>query len=149
MNIKPLIGIDNIVLGSSKQALFDLLGEPDSSSSDEWPDGTISEAWKYPGLGIVLNFDSDTDYRLSTITVTAADAELNDIKPIGLNIDTLIERLPTIVLDEDLSDTVKDYVCPEREISFWTVNGVIEHITLFPEYGVDNFPIWPASIRQA
>ena len=38
MKIKPLIGIDNIVLGSSKEALFDLLGQPESSSSDEWPD---------------------------------------------------------------------------------------------------------------
>jgi len=143
MKIKPLIGIDNIVLGSSKEALFDLLGEPESSSSDEWPDGTISEAWKYPGLGIVLNFDSDTDYRLSTITVTAKDAELDDIKLIGSDINTLINILPTIVLDEDLSETVKDYVCQEKEISFWTVNGVIEHITLFPEYTADNLPIWP------
>lgn len=143
MKIKPLIGIDNIMLGSSKEALFNLLGEPESSSSDEWPDGTISEAWMYPEPGITLNFDSDTDYRLSTITVTAKDAELDDIKPIGLNINTLIEKLPTIVLDEDLSDTMKDYVCPEREISFWVVNSVIEHVTLFPEYGADNMPIWP------
>jgi len=144
MKIKPLIGIDNIVLGSSKEALFDLLGEPESSSSDEWPDGTISEAWKYPGMGIVLNFDSDTDYRLSTITVTAKDAELDDINPIGSNIDILINEFPTIVLDEDLSETMKDYVCQQREISFWTVNGVIEHVTLFPEYGADNLPIWPS-----
>ena len=143
MKIKPLIGIDNIVLGSSKEALFDLLGEPESSSSDEWPDGTISEAWKYPNLGIILNFDSDTDYRLSTITITTPDAELDNIKPIGLNINTLIKKLPTLVLDEDLSETVKDYVCPEREISFWAVNDVIEHITMFPKYGVDNMPIWP------
>ena len=143
MKIKALVGIDNIVLGSSKEAIFDLLGEPESSSSDEWPDGTISEAWKYPKLGIMLNFDSDTDYRLSTITISAQDAELDDIKPIGLNINTLIEKLPTVVLDEDLSETVKDYVCQKREISFWAVNDVIEHITLFPEYGADNLPIWP------
>lgn len=142
MKIKPLIGIDNIVLGSTKETLFDLLGEPASSSSDEWPDGTISEAWTYPALGIVLNFDSDTDYRLSTITVTAKDAELDDIQPIGLHIDALLEKRPSIVLDEDLSETVKDYVCPETEISFWVVNNVIEHVTLFPEYGADNMPIW-------
>lgn len=143
MKIHPLIGIDNIVLGSSKETLFNLLGEPESSNSDEWPDGTISEAWLYPGLGITLNFDSDTDYRLSTITVTATNAELDDIRPIGLNINVLLEKLPSIVLDEDLSETVKDYVCPKREISFWTVNDVVEHITLFPEYGADNLPIWP------
>lgn len=143
MTIKPLVGIDHIVLGSTKQTLFDLLGEPESSSSDEWPDGTISEAWMYPALGIVLNFDSDTDYRLSTITITAQDAELDDIKPIGLNINTLIKKLPSLVLDEDLSESIKDYVCPDREISFWVVNNVIEHVTLFPQYGADNMPIWP------
>lgn len=143
MKIKPLIGIDNIKLGSSKEALFNLLGAPETSNSDEWPDGTISEAWLYTERGITLNFDSDTDYRLSTITVTAKDAELDDINPIGLNINTLLEKLPSVVLDEDLSETTKDYVCPEREISFWVVNEVIEHMTLFPEYGADNLPIWP------
>lgn len=143
MKIKPLIGIDNIMLGSSKEALFDLLGSPESSCSDEWPDGTISEAWMYPERGFVLNFDSDTDYRLSTITITAKDAVLDDIKPIGLNINTLKEKLPSIVLDEELSESVKDYVCPETEISFLVVNNVIEHVTLFPEYGADNVPIWP------
>ena len=143
MIIKPLIGIDNIILGSSKEILFDSLGAPETSNSDEWPDGTISEAWIYIALGITLNFDSDTDYRLSTITVTAKDAELDNIKPIGLNIKTLLAKLPSIELDEDLSETVKDYVCPEREISFWVVNDVIEHMTLFPEYGADNLPLWP------
>lgn len=143
MKIKPLIGIDNVVLGGSKQSLFDLLGEPESSSSDEWPDGTISEAWIYPALGIVLNFDSDTDYRLSTITITAKNAELDEIKPIGLNINTLIEKLPSIVLDEDLNESIKDYVCPDREISFWVVNNVIEQVTLFPQYDADNMLVWP------
>jgi len=143
MKIKPLIGIDNIVLGSSKESLFDLLGEPDSSSSDEWPDGTISEAWKYPNMGVILNFDSDTNYQLSTITITAKDAELENIKPVGLDIETLINQFPTIFLDEDLSESLKDYVCQEREISFWTVDGVVEHVTLFPEYDANNQPIWP------
>ena len=143
MKIKPLIGFDNIVLGSTKEVILNLLGQPESYNSDEWPDGTISEAWSYPTLGFVLNFDSDTDYRLSTITITATSAEMDDIKPIGLNINVLIEKLPSIVLDEALSETVKDYVCQEREVSFWAVNDVVEHITLFPEYSPDNLPIWP------
>lgn len=143
MKIKPLIGIDNILLGSSKESVFDLLGEPHSSNSDEWPDGTISEAWLYPERGLILNFDSDTDYRLSTITITTKDAELDDIKPIGLAISILLEKIPSIVIDEDFDDQVKDYVWQEKEISFWAVNDVIEHITLFPEYGEDNNPVWP------
>lgn len=79
MIIKPLIGVGDITLGLSKEALFELLGQPESANSDEWPDGTISESWIYPATGIVLNFDSDTNYRLSTITIHSKSVELDDI----------------------------------------------------------------------
>jgi len=146
MIIKPLIGIDNVTLGSPKQTIFDILGQPDSTNSDEWPDGTISESWLYPKLSLTLNFDSDDNYRLSTINSTSNDAELEGLRLIGLNINTLINSHPSITLDEDLGNNVKDYVYPEKEISFWVVNDIIENITLFPEYDKSNdLPIWPVS----
>jgi len=146
MIIRPLIGIDNVLLGSSKQSIFDILGQPDSTKSDEWPDGTISESWLYPKLCLTLNFDSDDNYRLSTINLTSNEAELEGLKPVGLNINTLIEKHPSIILDEDLGNNVKDYMLPEKELSFWVVNDVIENITLFPEYDKSNdLPIWPVS----
>lgn len=146
MIIKPLTGIDNVTLGSSKQSVFDLLGQPDSIKSDEWPDSTISESWLYLSSGLTLNFDSDDNYRLSTINLTSSKAELEGLKLIGLNINTLIESHPSIILDEDLGNNVKDYIYPEKELSFWVVNSVIENITLFPEYDKSNdLPIWPVS----
>lgn len=146
MLIKPLIGIDNIMLGSSKELVFDLLGQPASTKSDEWPDGTISESWLYPDTGLTLNFDSDDNYRLSTINLTSKEAELEGLKLIGLNISAVIKKYPSIILDEDLAGDVKDYVYPEKEISFWVVNDIIENITLFPEYDKSNdLPIWPVT----
>jgi len=144
MIIKPQIGIDNIILGSSKESIFDQLGQPDTTKSDEWPDGTISESWLYSDLGLTLNFDSDDDYRLSTISSISKKAELEGLTLIGLNINTVIKKYPSILLDEDLNNGVKDYVYPEKEISFWVVNDIIENITLFPEYDKSNdLPVWP------
>lgn len=144
MLIKPLIGIDNIILGSSKEFVFELLGQPASTNSDEWPDGTISESWLYPASGLTLNFDSDDNYRLSTISSNSKESELEGLKVIGLNINTVIKKHPSIILDEDLTGGVKDYVYPEKEISFWVVNDIIENITLFPEYDKSNdLPVWP------
>ena len=146
MILKPLIGIDNIVLGSSKKVIFDLLGEPDSTSSDEWPDGTISESWLYSESNLTLNFDSDDNYRLSTMSSNSKEAEFEGLKLIGLNINTLIKSHPSIILDEDLTGGVKDYVYPEKEISFWVVNDIIENVTLFPEYDKSNdLPVWPVT----
>lgn len=144
--IKPLIGIDNIILGSSKESIFDLLGQPESTNSDEWPDGTISESWLYSASDLTLNFDSDNNYRLSTISTTSKQAELEGLKLIGQNIKPVINNHPSIILDEDLADGVKDYVYPEKEISFWVVNDIIENITLFPEYDKSNdLPVWPVT----
>lgn len=144
MKIKPLIGIGKITLGSSKEVIINLLGNPDLTKSDEWPDSTISESWHYPDLGVVLNFDSDDNYCLSTITTTSKEVELEGLKPIGLKIDKVIECMPSVILDEDLTGGVRDYVYPDKEISFWVVNNIIENITLFPEYDKSNdTPIWP------
>lgn len=146
MIIKPLIGIDNIILGSSKEIIYNLLGQPDSTNSDEWPDGTISESWLYTSAGLTLNFDSDDHYRLSTINSNSKETKLEDVKIIGLDINTLIKNHPAIILDEDLTDGLKDYLYPEKEISFWVVNNIIEHVTLFPEYdNSTNLPIWPVT----
>ncbi|MCW8935528.1 MAG: hypothetical protein OQK98_12455 [Gammaproteobacteria bacterium] len=146
MILKPLIGIDNIILGSSKQSIFELLGQPESTNSDEWPDGTISESWLYLDSGLTLNFDSDNNYRLSTINTTSRQAELEGLKLVGKNINSIIDKHSSIILDEDLSESVKDYVYPEKEISFWVVNDLIENITVFPEYDKSkDLPIWPVT----
>ena len=144
--IKPLIGVNNILLGSSKELIYNLLGQPDTTKSDEWPDGTISESWIYTSTGLTLNFDSDDHYKLSTINSSSKETELDNLKIIGIDINKLIKVHPTIILDEDLTSGVKDYLYPEKEISFWTVNNIIEHITLFPEYDKStNLPIWPVT----
>jgi len=144
MMLKPLIGIDNIILGSSKEVIFNQLGQPASTKSDEWPDGTISESWLYPDTGLTLNFDSDNNYRLSTISTDSKQAELDGLSLISQNINSIIDNHPSIILDEDLDNGVKDYVYPENEISFWVVNDIIENITLFPEYDKSNdLPVWP------
>ncbi|MDH5484258.1 MAG: hypothetical protein OEY43_03390 [Gammaproteobacteria bacterium] len=144
MNIKPMMGVENILLGTSKEAIIKLLGNPDLSRSEEWPDNTISETWTYSTMGLQLNFDSDDNYCLSTITLTSKDVVLEGIRPIGLDINRLIEQLPSIILEQDFEANAKDYIYPEKEISFWVVDDIVENLTIFPAYDkITDAPIWP------
>ena len=144
MNIIPLVGIDDIILGSTKEEIANLLGEPDAKEQDEWPDDTLSETWSYQDMGLELNFDSEDGYRLTTITTTSSGASLEGINPIGLEEKKFVELLPLVKLDDDFEENGKGYIYPEKEISFWVLDGVVVNLTLFPEYDkTGNIPIWP------
>ena len=137
-------GIGNIILGSTKEEIVNLLGEPDETSQDEWPDQTISDTWSYHELKMELSFYSDSNYCLTTITTTSDNVEFEGIKPIHLKEQQLVESFPSIVLDEDFEENGKDYIYPEKEISFWVVDGVVDNLTVFPKYDkTGNIPIWP------
>ena len=144
MEIRPLIGIGNAVLGSTKEEVIGLLGKPTSKKIDDWPDDTKSENWVYQDLGLELSFDSEDGYVLSTITTTSKSAILNGVCPIGLSINRVIEVMPSIELDEDFDSGLQDYVYPSKEISFWVINGIVRNLTVFPEYDKErDRPIWP------
>ena len=144
MNIIPLVGIDDIILGSTKEEIANLLGEPDAKEQDEWPDDTLSETWSYQDMEVELIFGSEDGYRLTTITTTSNKASLDGINPINLAEKKLVELLPLVKLDDDFEENGKGYIYPEKEISFWVLDGVVVNLTLFPEYDkTGNIPIWP------
>ena len=144
MNILPHVGIENVVLGSTKEAIRALLGEPDNIEHDVWPDDTQSETWAYEDMGFELGFNSEDGWKLGVITTTSSAASLEGVKPIGLEENELTKLLPGVKLDEDFKESGKDYIYPEKEISFWIADGLVVNITVFPEYDkTGNIPIWP------
>lgn len=148
MKIIPLVGIDNIVFGSSRDEIKKLLGEPTTTIKHEWPDDTDTESWIYEALGLELNFGSDEDYRLTTITTSSPDATLDGVQPVGLAEEKLKELLPAVKLDDDFDENGKDYFYPEKEISFWILNDKVFNLTLFPEYDENGEEaIWPPTIH--
>ena len=146
MKIQSLLGIGNITFGSTKDEIQNILGKPSSIQIDEWPDQTKSETWLFEKPGLELAFDEEDNYRLGTITTTSREAVLENIKPIGLNINAIIKYIPSVILEEDLGGKVKNYIYPKKEISLWVINDIVKNLSLFPEYDETNeFPIWPKS----
>ena len=128
----------------SKEAVISLLGEPESKANDTWSDETMSETWAYKNPNMELAFYSDTDFRLTTITVFTTKAVIDGKNPIGKSESTLLEMLPALKLDDDFEENGKDYVYPGKELSFWVSDGIVNNVTIFPLYDkTGNLPIWP------
>jgi len=83
MEIKPLIGVDDLMLGMSRDEVSKLLGEPDKKGKALWSDTTKDETWEYYEFDLEANFYEDDDFLLGTIDINSPNAVLEDKKPIG------------------------------------------------------------------
>lgn len=149
MVIKPLVGVDDLLLGSDRDAVVQSLGTPDRVRSKTWPDKSDSEHWEYDRLAVDVTFASNDDYRLGTIAVRNERAELNGLCLIGLKQEDFLGRIKSAGIDVALEDSfddidARDYVCDRLSLSFWFWHGILDSITLMPEYDDSgNVPIWP------
>jgi len=51
---------------------------------------------------------------------------------------------PKVILDEDFEENGKCYVYTNKEITFWVSDGIVDSLTIFPEYNsTGEIPIWP------
>ncbi len=62
--------------------------------------------------------------------------------------ENLLDKLNTAFVDfvgGAFGESGKDYILPEHELSFWIVDGMVDNISIFPEYDEtrDVF-IWPS-----
>ena len=146
MKIRPLIGLDNLLLGTSKEAVKDLLGNPEEKWTEEFSGGIKSDEWRYSKKQIELSFDSDDAYVLSSITVCNPEGRLDGLSVIGISLEELLLKFPGLQLDDDYEELGKDYVLPEAELSFWVVDDEVQSVTIFPKYEDDNETVkWPSA----
>lgn len=144
MNIKPLVGFDNIQFGFTREKVKEILGKPSTSENIDFPDGSSTDSWIYDKLNVELNFDSDESYRLSRITFYSEKAEIGGICIIGKSEKELMQHFPQIYLDEELGESGNNYEYLEKEISFWVVDGAVNNFTLFVPFDESGKKIlWP------
>lgn len=152
MEIKPLVGVDNILLGSTRDDVKKLLGEPSEICKDTHEDGCQEEDWEYHELGLALTFLSVDDYLLGAITVINEKALFMGHRMIGMIEEDFLEALEDcepgeILVDDEVEFEevdAKDFIWDAKNISFWMVDGVIDHICVMPEYDeAEENPIWP------
>ena len=147
--IIPYVGFDQIKLGQTLGRVELILGKATDRNKEIFSDKSISVTLKYPNLGIDLDFSSDDDFRLGTMTFYSKEFTLNGMSLIGLNEIEFIMKLkkvfPDLELDDDFKElNSKDYTSNSNGISFWIENGIVESISIFPQYKDDDeTPIWP------
>ena len=147
--IIPYFGFDKIKLGLTLGQIELLLGKASENNKETYSDNSIDMILKYHNLGIDFTFSSDDDFRLGTITFYSNDFTLKGKKLIGLNEEEFVSKSSLIFSDIELEDDFqelnsKDYTSNSNGISFWIDNGIVESISIFPDYeNDDETPIWP------
>jgi len=130
MEIKPLIGLNDILFGMSRDSIKNLLGEPKSTRGfSPLADNDKAEIWLYSN-GIELYFLTDENYLLSTITVESNVSKLDNFDCIGVSEKELKLKYPQIETSDNFEDFGKDYLLPNKEISFWVVDGRVRGLTI-------------------
>jgi len=147
--IIPYVGFDKIKLGQTLGQIELLLGKATEKNRETFSDDSLTMTLKYHNLGIDLNFSSDDDFRLGTMTFYSKEFTLNGINLIGLKEIEFMMKSKMVFSDLELDDdfkelNAKDYTSNSNGISFWIENGIVESISIFPDYQDDDeTPIWP------
>ncbi len=149
--IKPLKGLGRLVFGLSKNEVVRQLGEADKSELIEYPDGLSTEIWTYDSLQLECSFEEEEDRRLGSLEMFNGELLLKGKKIIGLDemrfVDAFIQLDLGSILSEktDPEDNFYNYYCRDSNMMIWISDGVVESITLMPEYDLaGNKTVWPA-----
>lgn len=151
MEITPHKGVGNIKFGMLEKEVIAELGKPserESSSFEE--DDSESVNLEYESLGLQLNFSSEDNFRLGTITCTLEEHTLFGHSFIGqeeafLNQESVKSSLIDLKLDDDLNEPGStDFYSDKHGISLWIHEGIIMSLSMFPEYDTTgDSVIWP------
>ncbi len=147
--IIPYFGFNKIKLGLTLGQIELLLGKASENNKETYSDNSVDMILNYHNLGVELTFSSDDNFRLGTITFYSKDFSLKGINLIGLNEKEFIAKSKRILSDIELEDDFqelnsKDYISNSNGISFWIDDGIVESISVFPDYkNDDETPIWP------
>jgi len=149
--IKPLIGIEGLSLGITKEEARNILGPPDKCSVQDFKqDGSHDEDWEYWKLGLKLTFSSEDNWLLGTIEVASKEATLAGHRLIDLTEEQLLERLnqiditPTILEDDFMDLSLRNFFCDKYSLTFWVQDGIVTSIAIFPKNDESgNTPLWP------
>lgn len=126
MKIRPRTGVGDIELGMTRDEARRALGEPERSDRVS-VEGTDWVEWHYDSKGFSVYFDGDEDYRLVTADVDHPDLELGGFRPIGADLETVLDVLGELgewELVEELTEGGRcAYELVGTELWFWFEDG--------------------------
>lgn len=150
LEIIPHVGFGLVKFGMTKDQVAGKLGKP-NDIYEEKIDGTTEVVVDYEEIGVDLSFSSADNYRLGTMSFYAEDTLLCGEEFIGMTEEELIESakaagINDLELEDDFEDLdSKDYYSDEFGVSFWIQDGIVDSITVFPQYNAedDDRVLWP------
>ncbi len=152
IEVKTGEGLGDIKFGITKDALVELLGQPDEKDGFSYDEGddNDTEAWHYDEFELSFSFDKDDDWRLGTIASSSEATLFEGEKIIGLDVDSLLNLLKHKGIDaesEDLSTTeIPNHhvvVVEQESINFWFEDGKLSEIQWSPMWADEETIIWP------
>lgn len=147
-------GLGRIKFGISREELKKILGEPDEvdrfSHSDAEDD--LTESWHYDELDLSASFDQQEDWRLTTLSVSSPEYELEGESLIGLPKKEVTDRLKKLGLTDLESEDWSSAESPnhllisseEAGMNFWLDEGLLTEIQWGPLISEDDSLEWPA-----
>jgi hypothetical protein len=127
--------------GMTRDEVRELLGKPEER--DRSPVGSDeSEAWYFRSRGLSLHFDSDVDWRLTTIEVGLPEAELDGQKLVGMTVEQLRAAHPGRLLAWN-GDEFEPMTIDAWSMNLWIEDGVLGDIQWSVPFGADDRECWP------
>ncbi len=147
--VNPRVGLNDIKLGMLRNDVKSILGEPEEvAPSAQGEDESI--AWYYWEEGLCFNFDSEYDFRLTTIEVANSNTYLSGVNVIGLSVEEARTSLRSAGIDNlHFSDESSDncnwgLLAHENEhLNLWFEDGVLESIQIGVYINGEDQECWP------
>lgn len=144
MNLKPGVGVDNLIFGMRQSEIEQIMGKPDQTMVDD--DDEIQIMWIYNKQKIRLTFYANEDNKLGYIRTSNVDISFNNIKLLGLDINFVINKIFED-LNGDWETDEYAFFSTYTNYEHWIVinveYGVVESVELGLPFNDDDTYKWP------
>jgi len=131
MQIHTSIEQYNIKFGLKREKVRDILGEPFSIDIIKVSDHADLECWTYDSHQIELIFDSENNYRLSSISFASKNVKVEGVAIIGLKENKLLKKFPELYCQDEKDEIGYNYEYPGENLMFWVSEGIVRLLTVY------------------
>jgi hypothetical protein len=140
-------GIGELRFGIDRDAVRDILGEPDEVEqyTDEEDEDNLTETWHYDEDEISVSFDEMVGWKLVTIAVSGIEYKFEGLELIGLHSEAVLRRIEKLELGEQLveefpvEEGIKQTLITLDEVgvNFWFEDDILSEIIWGPIWDED------------
>lgn len=121
----------NLKLGSERDGVKNILGEPTSIDHYEITADNKLECWNYDSHQLELIFDSDSEFKLSKMTFFSKQTKYKDVAIIGMKEKALLKKIPGLFLEDEKDEFGYSYEYPGENVLIWVSSKRVENISIY------------------